>query len=105
MDDAELIAAFHLMWDNFPGLARLVNMRHVVLAANPLAQEKGFAPGTICAKVGSKEIHRGCKLATAFKTGQTVTDAVLGDRIRGWQPIAGRSDVLVHFALMLPDKS
>jgi hypothetical protein len=102
MDDTALIQAFHLMWDNFPGMARLINKKHIVLAANRIAEKKGFVSGALCAKVGAAEIHRGCKMAIVFKTGQPQVDTLLGDRLRGWLPVDGRQDVLVHFAVMLP---
>ena len=103
MDDTALIQAFHLMWDNFPGMARLINKKHIVLAANSIAEKKGFIPGTLCAKVNAPDIQRGCKMAAAFKTGQAKVDTLLGDRLRGWLPVEGHPDVLVHFAIMLPD--
>ena len=74
-----------------------------VLAANPVANEKGFVAGAMCAKVGNPEIHRKCKLAKFFKEGQPVTDHVLEDRVRGWMPAIGRDDVCVHFAVMIPE--
>ena len=103
MTDEELIAQFHTMWDGFPGLARLIDANHNVLAANPVANEKGFVAGAMCAKVGNPEIHRKCKLAKFFKEGQPVTDHVLEDRVRGWMPVIGRDDVCVHFAVMIPE--
>lgn len=98
----ELIAEFHRMWDGFPGLARLVDARHTVLASNGIAAEKGFAPGCICAKVGDSSLHRECKLRACLATGEPQTDNVLPDRIRGWMPVAGRDDVCVHFAIQIP---
>lgn len=103
-DNQELIEQFHLMWNGFPGLARLIDSHHTVLAANPVAQAKGFEAGCTCAKVGDPSIHKGCKLAQMFKTGEAVTDNVLPDRIRGWMPVSGRDDVCVHFAVMLPEE-
>lgn len=102
MNDAELIEAFHLLWDNFPGMARLINDKHVVLASNPIAESKGFVTGANCAKVGDPAIHRGCKHSAMFRCKTAQTDIVLGDRIRGWVPVTGREDVCVHFALPIP---
>ena len=104
MTDEELIAQFHTMWDGFPGLARLIDHNHRVMAANPIAQEKGFVEGATCAKVGDPAIHRGCKLARLIKDGQAVTDRVIPDRVRGWMPVAGRPDVCVHFAVLIPEE-
>lgn len=100
--DEKLIEEFHAMWDNFPGLARLIDAHHTVLAANPRAEAAGFAPGCTCAKVGDPAIHRKCKLHTMFQTGEAQTDNVLPDRVRGWMPVAGRDDVCVHFAVPIP---
>lgn len=105
MNDAELIEAFHALWDNFPGMARLIDRNHTVLAANPAAEAKGFVPDALCAAVGDPAIHRQCKHGKMFREGAAQTDAVLEDRIRGWMPVAGREDVCVHFALPLPEPS
>ena len=104
ISDEELIASFHTMWDEFPGMARLIDANHTVLAANPFAEERGFAPGAICAKIGDPSIHRACKLHAMFETGTAQTDHVLADRIRGWMPVAGRPDACVHFAVFIPEE-
>ena len=104
MTDEELVSQFHTMWDGFPGLARLIDANHNVLAANPVAIEKGFTNGALCVKVGSPEIHRQCKLTCFFKEGKPITDHVLMDRVRGWMPVAGSDDVCVHFAVMIPEE-
>ena len=101
---AEVIGMFHRMWDGFPGLARLIDRNHHVIAANPVALEKGFAPGCVCAKVGAPEIHRQCKLTKLFQTGKAQTDNVIEDRIRGWMPVEGYPDLSVHFAVMIPEE-
>ena len=41
-----LIESFHEMWNAFPGMARLINSKHEILASNQNAQEKGYIPGT-----------------------------------------------------------
>ena len=101
---AEVIGMFHRMWDGFPGLARLIDRNHHVIAANPVALEKGFAPGCVCAKVGAPEIHRQCKLTKLFQTGEAQTDNVIEDRIRGWMLVEGYPDLSVHFAVMIPEE-
>lgn len=103
MTDQELISQFHAMWDGFPGLARLIDEHHKVLAANPVAEDRGFVEGAVCTKVGSPEIHRACKLSHLFKDGEAVTDHEIEDRIRGWMPVAGRPDVCIHFAVIIPE--
>ena len=103
MADEELVAQFHAMWDGFPGLARLIDARHNVLAANPSACERGFVEGAVCARVGGPDLHRKCKLNRFFQDGQPVTDHVLDDRVRGWMPVAGRDDLCLHFAVIIPE--
>lgn len=39
-----LIESFHEMWNAFPGMARLINSKHEILASNQNAQEKGYIP-------------------------------------------------------------
>ena len=81
-----------------------IDPHHHVIAANPVALEKGFAPGCVCAKVGAPEIHRQCKLTRLFQTGEAQTDNVIEDRIRGWMPVEGYPDLSVHFAVMIPEE-
>ena len=102
-DFSDVIKAFHLMWDAFPGMARLIDKRHTVIASNPIAQSKGFMPDVLCAKVASPDIHKKCKMAITLKTGMAHADRVIEDRIRGWQPVLGYPDLVVHFAIMIPD--
>lgn len=104
LDMDQLAAQFHRMWDDFPGVARLIDRRHMVLASNPIAVKAVFSAGSICAKVGQPESHRGCKMMKMFQTGIAQTDHVLPDRIRGWMPISGYPDVCVHFGLPLPSE-
>ena len=63
-----LIESFHEMWDAFPGMARLINSKHEILASNQNAQDKGYIPGAICASVPSANGHRGCLLAKTLQT-------------------------------------
>lgn len=103
-ENDEIILAFHKMWDGFPGIARLINSRHIVLASNKIAEEKGFTEGIICARVGSPESHKGCMASLTLKTQTAQIDKRLGDRIRGWLPLQGHDDIFVHFTLPIPEK-
>lgn len=47
------------MWDNFLGIARLINRKHQVIASNKKAEEAGFIEGCCCARAGKPEIHKG----------------------------------------------
>ena len=104
-DYAKLIDEFHTTWDAFPGLARLITDKHEVLAANPAAESKGFITGCTCTKAGEPTIHRGCKIARMFESGEAQTDNMLSDRIRGWMPVAGFPNACIHFAVMIPEES
>lgn len=99
----ELITAFHLMWDSFPGAARLIDKRHHVLASNTFAETNGLVEGQICAKMGPPESHRGCLKGAALTTRVGQVDRPAAGRVRGWLPLAGYDDVVVHFSLALPD--
>ncbi len=102
MANEELVSAFHTMWDEFPGMARLIDKDHVVVAANPLAEKRRFVPGAVCAKIGDPAIHKGCKHRKMFETGHAQHDNVMPDRVRGWMPVKGYPDLCVHFAIPIP---
>ena len=104
MTDEELVSMFHTMWDAFPGMARLIDDHHIVLATNPTAEKNGFIPGATCASIGDPSIHRGCKHAALFKTGEAQYDHVLPDRIRGWMPVIGRPGDCIHFAIAIHEE-
>lgn len=99
----ELIHAFHLTWDEFPGLARLIDKRNLVIACNKAALSAGLSVGQICAKIGSPEIHKGCKKALALSTGTAQWERVAENRIRGWLPVQGYPEIVVHFSAVLPE--
>lgn len=101
-DEQELIAAFHKMWDAFPGMARLINKKHEIIAANEIAVSKGFIPGAICAKISTPAAHRGCLLAKTLQSGKGCYDQPNDHLIRGWLPVEGRDDMVVHFSITLP---
>ncbi|RHK01063.1 hypothetical protein DW089_08345 [Acidaminococcus sp. AM05-11] len=99
-----LIAAFHQLWDSFPGLARLITTRHEILASNDLARKAGFVEGEICAKVGKPESHRNCLLGKMVQTGQAQTQWLGNEKIKGWMPVEGHPELLIHFTLFLPER-
>lgn len=100
----ELLRAFHLTWDRFPGVARLIGKGNQVLAINEAAENAGFDVGQICAKIGSPEGHRGCKKALALSTQKAQMDRPSEGKIRAWIPIEGHPDLVVHFSIVLPEK-
>lgn len=91
--------------DAFPGMARLITSNHEILAANDIAVNREFIPGATCARVGKPESHRGCLLAKALKTGEGQFDCPNERLIRGWLPVKGCEDVVVHFSITLSDDS
>lgn len=103
-ENDKIILAFHQMWDGFPGIARLINKKHIVLASNKTAEEKGFTEGSVCTRVGAPELHKGCMANLTLKTHTARLDRKLGDRIRGWIPLEGYDDLFVHFTLPIPEK-
>ena len=96
---AELISAFHAIWGAFPGMARLINQKHEILASNGSAQKKGFEPGAICAQVPSPQAHKGCLLTKAIQTGQAQFDQPNEHLFRGWVPVWGHDGIVVHFSI------
>jgi hypothetical protein len=99
MVDEKIIEAFYMMWDNFPGIVRLIHKNRTVLAANEVARSKGFEVGVQCNKVGTPEDHKGCRahLALSTKTGQAVKSGE--GKVRYWLPVKGSDEVYVHFTV------
>ncbi len=101
----EAIAAFHLMWDGFPGVARLIDRKNQVIAVNPFAEQAGLEAGQLCVQAGSPESHRGCRKAAALKERTGQVDRPAEEKVRGWLPIEGYPDLVVHFSLRIPEKN
>ena len=97
--DEEAAAAFHRVWDAFPGAARLVGADHIVRAANAPARRAGFAEGVDCRGVPTSNRHRGCQLARAAGPNGAACADVSGGLTRVWLPVEGRPDLAVHFSL------
>lgn len=99
----ELIRAFHLTWDRFPGPARLIDKENHVLSVNQAAEAAGLAVGQICAKIGAPESHKECKKALALSSQKAQMDRPVENKIRAWFPIEGYPDLVVHFSVVLPE--
>ncbi len=99
----ELIRAFHLTWDAFPGIARLIGKENHVLAVNQAAEAAGLTDGQICANIGAPESHKGCRKALALSTRTAQVDRPIPGKVRAWIPIDGYPEVVVHFSVMLPE--
>lgn len=100
---AEVIKAFHLMWDTFPGIARLIDRQHNILAANNNAYTAGLAEGK-CILLGAPEGHKGCLGPEMFRTHTAQTDSPGGEKIRGWMPVPDYDDIYVHFSIPIPKR-
>lgn len=99
MGQKEIVEEFHRLWDNFPGMARLINKQHIVIAANEIACQKGFVEGCCCAKIGLRESHNGCKAISTLQERKAFIDSPNSYTIRGWMPIVGVEDMFIHFTL------
>jgi hypothetical protein len=92
----ELMNAFYLMWESFPGTARLIRKDRTILASNAFAKRVGFVPDVKCVMVGSPEIHKGCRVNEMFRTGSYQVVKSENGTLRYWLPVPGHDDVYVH---------
>lgn len=99
--DKSVIAAFHQMWDLFPGSVRLIHKNHTILASNPIAKELGFEEGLKCICIEARESHRNCKSIRMLKTQTAQVDRPSMEKVRGWIPVVGYDDIYVHFTLTI----
>lgn len=99
----EIRSNFHLFYDNFPFSVMLVHKDRTILAMNKTAETAGYQTGIRCVDMGQKEHHKGCQAnqALAEQTAKRVVayfdfaGAVLDSY---WIPLAGSSDLYLHFA-------
>ena len=99
---AELVSAFHMMWDSFPGVCSLIHKSRTIVAANPASRGIGREPGTICAQNGPPENHKGCLAAKVLASGQPqriVTERGGSKYAVFWLPIENHDDYYIHFAV------
>lgn len=101
----DVIRAFHLTWDAFPGIARLIDKKNRVLASNRAAESAGLSAGQICVKMGAPESHRACKKALALSTQTAQMDMPAENKIRAWVPLEGYPELVVHFSVLLPERT
>lgn len=99
----ELIRAFHLTWDGFPGAARLIGKENRILASNRAVEAAGLTAGQTCSKMGPPESHKGCRKALTLSTGTAQVDRPVENKIRAWVPVDGYPDIVVHFSIVLPE--
>ena len=106
MEKAEVIKAFHLMWDNYPESAMLIDKKRNIIAANKVAPSTGRIEGNKCALVEPLEQHKGCRAEEAWKNGEASYRkkvGKLGDVVSFWIPAAGfymtRINEVLYFVL------
>lgn len=99
---AALVADFHRCWDDFPGLARLIDSQRRVLAANEKAAAAGFVADCICAAVPTANNHRNCLAARALACRRGM-GSVEGGLMRYWLPVEGEygDEYFVHLSLRI----
>ena len=94
---------FHLFCDNFPFPVMLVHKDRTILAVNRAGAAVGYPTGIRCVDMGQKEHHKGC-LANQALAEQTAKRVVGYFDFAGaildsyWIPLAGSSDLYLHFA-------
>ncbi len=95
----EIVRAFHMMWDNYPEMVRLIDRRFNVIAGNPLYLKMGGQEGIKC-NTGDPSFHRGCQAMNALKTQETksISSEIGGTAMESfWVPVAGAPDYYVHY--------
>lgn len=97
-----VIAAFHLMWGNFPEPASLVHKSREVVAINKAHEKLGLLkPGMNCAKIGSPEMHKGCLAGRALSSREAAYRSMRPgkDAVAFWLPLDGHPEFYVHFGV------
>ena len=106
---AELVKAFHLMWDSFPSPSTLLKKDRTVLACNPAAVKRGFEVGSKCYQMsGDSSVHKHCKANAALRE-QTSQRALVYAPARNtvsdsyWLPVPGEKDIYVHTVINISE--
>jgi hypothetical protein len=93
--------AFHLMWDKFPELVRLIYKDREVIAVNEVGAKFGLSKGNKCSEEGPPEAHRDCQADRAMSTQRAAFNTMkFGEKevTIYWLPVDGYPDVFLHFA-------
>lgn len=99
VSEEEIVQAFHMMWDNYPEMVRLIHRSFRVVAGNPVYLTMGGQVDVKC-NTGDPALHRGCQAIASLKSRETKT---LTSEMEGvswdtyWVPVAGTEDYYVHF--------
>lgn len=102
MTDAEIIRAFHAMWDNFPEPVTITQRSRDIIAVNKAAETYGVKPGIKCSSIGKPEDHRGCLCNKAIDTNRGIGvsyDGQFGRTYGFWIPVAERPEWIIHFSV------
>lgn len=98
--EEQLIEAFELMWSTYPEPVRLIRKDEIIIAGNPAYLATGGVVGSRCRDAGSPEIHKGCMMPKALRTGeaQVKETEYFGTSWQSfWLPIPGEDEYFVHF--------
>ncbi len=93
----ELVRAFHLMWDNYPEMVRLIDRKFNIIAGNTAFYKVGGQDGVKC-NTGDPAFHKGCQAMSALKTQETKTKSSEVEGVTWetyWIPVS--DDYYVHF--------
>ncbi|MBQ7618132.1 MAG: hypothetical protein IJS50_04590 [Desulfovibrio sp.] len=102
MTDAEIIAAFHAMWDNFPEPVTITQKSREIIAVNKVAESLGLKAGIKCSSIGKPEDHKGCLCNKAIEAEKGIGvsyDGPYGRAYGYWIPISGRPEWVLHFSV------
>ena len=105
---AEVIRAFHLMWDKFPGPVTLVHRSRLVMAANPVAVSLDREPGVKCSQLPPASAHAGCLGNKTLDEGRAQLKLAVTpeyQRMVYWVPIEGYPEYFLHFSTALSDQA
>ena len=98
MTEEKIIEMFRLMWDNVPGLVRLIRKDRTVVAVNRTAMLLGYPTGVRCIDVPPLEGHRGCRAGEALAEQVAKLDSPRSGQVRFWIPLT--DELYVHFSIM-----
>lgn len=101
LNDEEMIAGFHAMWDNFPEMVMLLAEDREIIAINKAAEKFGVQAGIKCFSIGTPDMHKGCLFNKAVKNEPVfITDeGKFGKAYGYWIPVAGKPEWMVHFGV------
>ena len=101
----KMLAAFHLMYDNFPESAMLIHKSKTIVAINPAAKKNGREVGTACGKNNTPESHQGCLALKALSLQKPMyrvlqaPSVIDGEFLAFWLPLDDYADFYVHFTV------